>query len=584
VIGFVHKDTSIIDNLNVKFIDKFKAFSKFTNELKIASGYFYVSGFNLVKNDLYDIKKIRIVMGNETDLDTAEQLDQGYIKKIKKELESDLQTITDENKDVIDSLKDLCDFVTIGKIEVKVYVAEKFHAKAYIFERKNESIPDIAIVGSSNFSRSGMGTERNKGNTELNSIHKNDNDIAILKVWYEQIWEQAKPFGKELLHIIENSQPYIRNIIGDTGYVSPIELFKIMSYEFLDHDTAAFKEILAEFQKIGVINAKQKINDFNGCIISDSVGLGKTLTAAELIKDFQKEGKNVLLVVPSSVKENWIREMVRKDTDGIRYFDIKMEEDQLKIITITELSNLDLNNTDDRIIMDLLKDKYSVIVIDESHRFRNFGKFDSKYYYTGNKNYANLQYLKTPDKKYVLLTATPLNNSVNDLANLISIFTNPTILKNKDNSLDFSNFTEYVKLFKKLSELDKKGTTDFQINTKLKLDMTNHLEGIAKILEEIMILRTRTDISDRYPDLIIEGKRIFFKIPIINIKKYDFPKTYYPIYEHISDLLSNLHVPHIALINESIGLSLSGLYRILLFKRLESSIYSFIEKKIFWKK
>jgi superfamily II DNA/RNA helicase len=104
--------------------------------------------------------------------------------------------------------------------------------------------------------------------------------------------------------------------------------------------------------------------------------------------------------------------------------------------------------------------------------------------------------------------------------------------------------------------------------------MDVHLEGISKILEEVMILRTRSDISARYPDLTINNNKIIFTLARIIRETYEFPKTYLPIYENISDLLIHLHVPHISLINDT-GMTLSGLYRVLLFKRLESSVFSF---------
>lgn len=570
-------ELGVIDNREIKFIDKFKSFCKHTKELKIASGYFYVSGFDAVKDNLADITKIRVVMGNETDPETAQQIEQGYLEKVKEVLIGDLQKIAGDNGQKIEALKDLHDYIKAGKIEVKVYISEKFHAKAYIFERKDDSIGDIAIVGSSNFSRAGLGVEGKQGNTELNSIHKNDNDLFALKRWYEKIWDEAKPFEKDLLNIIETSQPYVQFVLGDKEYVTPFELFKAMVFEFLNHDVTAFKEVLAEFQKIGVINAKQKINDFYGCIISDSVGLGKTLIGAGLIQDFQKDGKNVLLIVPASVKDNWIRELTRKDRKGNRFFDIDMDEDKLKIMTITELSRIDLREKKDQVRIDSLKNNYSIVVIDEAHRFRNSGRFEYETTYSGNKNYANLQALRTTDKRYVLLTATPLNNSINDLANLISIFTNAMILKNKNSLLDFGHFEEYGRLMRKMRELEKQGKVDPQTRSKLQYELSAHLEGITRILEEVMILRTRTDISERYPDLIIDGKKISFKMAKINREKYDFPKTYLPIYEHITDFLANLHVPHIALINETAGVTLAGLYRMLLFKRLESSIYSFVK-------
>lgn len=569
------KEPSIIDNRDVKFIDEFRKYCDSTKELKVAVGYLYLSGFDLVKESLRDIENIRIVMGAETDIETAEAIELGYKSRISKVIQNDLSLIT--NPDQGTALAELHDLIKNGKVEVKVYVKGKFHAKVYIFEGATKRIGSVAILGSSNFSRAGLGADNAIVNTELNSIHKDSQDLNIIRPWFEKIWIEADSFQLELLHIIESSQPYIRLVKQDRSYVSPKELFKTLTYEFMNHDVAPLRDILAEFQKIGILNAKEKIRDLNGCIISDSVGLGKTLIGCGLIQDFQREGNNILLITPASIKDNWIREMNRRDQNGNRAFEIDLNDNRLKILTITEISRLDLANESDFQILQELKSKYSVIVIDEAHRFRNAGRFDLQTNsYSGNKNYANIQELRTTDKKYVMLTATPLNNSIQDLANILSLFTNPTLLKNKNHLLEFSHFEEYYKTLKRIQRRTDENASDSEL-TELKFRLNDHLQGIILILEEVMILRTRSDISQRYPNLIINGKKVTFDLAQIFPQEYEFPRTYLPIYDNISEFLLNLNVPHITLLNESSGQTLTGLYKILLFKRLESSIFSFVE-------
>ena len=105
-------ELGIIDNRKIKFKEKFIQFCKHTNNLKIASGYFYVSGFDLVKDDLSEIKSIKIVMGNETDPETAQELALGHKEKVEKELISDLNSISDEDKTKIKALEKLHEFIT----------------------------------------------------------------------------------------------------------------------------------------------------------------------------------------------------------------------------------------------------------------------------------------------------------------------------------------------------------------------------------------------------------------------------------------------------------------------------------------
>lgn len=564
-------DLGIIDNRKLKFKEKFAHYCKHTKNLNLASGYFYVSGFDLVKDDLADIKSIRIVMGNETDPYTAEELERGHKEKIERELIKDLNSITDDEKEKLQALEKLHDFIREGKIDIKIYTREKFHAKAYIFERKDSSIGDVAVVGSSNFTRMGL-----SGNTELNSIHRNTAELNELKKWYEVIWKEAEPYKDELLKIIENSSPYIRNILGDKDFITPIELLKYLIFEFLYHDVSTLRDVLAEFQRIGVENAKQKINTFNGCIISDSVGLGKTFIGAGLLEFYQKQGENILLIVPASVKDNWERELNRKDKTGRRFFNINTNKNKFQVMSITEMSRIDLTTKTGQKRLQDLKEKFGVILIDEAHRFRNHGYFDQQTgEYSGNKNYANLYALKDLDKKYILLSATPLNNTILDIRNVVDLFTTKTTLKN--NGLEFSDFDNYDQTLRKIKKLEKeKKDSNLSKISELKAKLDKHAEGVVKILEEVMILRTRSDINERYPDLTIQGKRVSFQMAEIKPEKYTFPSTYLPIYENISDFLTNLKVPHIALINETSGGILAGLYRILLFKRLESSVYSFV--------
>ncbi len=564
-------NTGIIDNKNVIFEDVFKKYCNNITELKIAVGYFYVSGFDLVKENLRQIDKIKIVMGDETDEYTKRQIEKGYDEKIKYLLHRELEDMNENDESQISTLKELHDFIEQDKLEIRVHDHQKFHAKAYIFHSDNDDRLDTAIIGSSNFSKYGMSEG---GNIELNSIHSDHPDLNILNKWYDSIWDNSSDFKSGMLKTLKTSQPYIRKIDGDMDYLSPLELFKIMVYEILDKDVSMRDDVLARFQQIGYINALTKLERFNGCIISDSVGLGKTFIGLKLVENAQKQDKNVLLVVPKNVKNNWENEMSRKNTSDVKNFLIDQNESRLKIMTVTELSNYNLADPKDKVILDNTKANYQFIVLDEAHRFRNDGKFmDGEY--SGNKNYANLRYMSTEDKQYVLLTATPLNNSILDLHNLLSIFINENILFNYDSDLQFSDFSEYQRIRKKLEKEKSSDIYDQVKIVSLKQDLEKHLSGISRILEEVMILRTRTEISQKYPDLIIGGKSISFILPKINPRQYAFPESYASIYTNIVGLLSNLSVPHMSLINENAGITLSGLYKILLFKRLESSIHAF---------
>jgi len=583
----LNTSSGIIDNRQSELVTEFREMCRGSDRVRIASGYFYVNGFELVKDALIQIRDIRIIMGDETDEVTANEIKTGYEARIRRRILNDFDNMDESDDSKIQMMRTLSDYIENGRIKVRIYDKNKFHAKAYLFDSEESRHARAAIIGSSNFSYMGM---TKNGNVELNSIHKNDAELNVLNDWYEDIWNESDEFNSDMLKIIQSTIPYIHKITHDECYVTPMELFKIMAYEFLDGDIDIQDSILTEFQRIGVTNARRKLDDFNGCIIADSVGLGKTFIGMELIKGAQADGRNVLLITPKNVKNNWESEMKRKDANGRRRFEIDTSEERLKIVTITELSRYDLTKTTDRGDLDMMKRKYDFVVIDEAHRFRNKGSFvdtgddgqqrsDGRLpgEYSGIKNYANLNYMRAEGKQFVLLTATPLNNSVLDLYHLLKLFLNSTTLQNKNSDLRLDDFVDYHKCTAKIKDEKAKEQPDSDLIEKKEKERDVHLNGIIKILEEVMILRTRTDISSRYPDLRINQKPVSFVLPQINPERYGLDPKYADIYEGVNTLIQEMHVPHISMINENSGSVLTGLYKILLFKRFESSIHSFVE-------
>ena len=555
----------IIDNRQAKMATELKKCCAGTHTLNIAVGYFYVSGFNILRDSLGGIGKIRLIMGDETDRLTADQLRAGHeathTRAIRERMIRNMNDVSSGPE--ADALMELYEYIQTGKMEVRIYVKNKFHAKAYIFERSEPS-SDVAFVGSSNLSGPGLGDE--EGNTELNIQSCNEPIIEPLSLWYNKIWNDARPYNDELVRIIKGTVPFARRQ-KDQEYVVPRELFKIMAYELLNSNVKSDEGMLAEFQKIGMLNAWDKIQKFDGCIVADSVGLGKTFIGMELIRMTQLDGRNALIIVPKNVEQNWRRELKK-------YGGIILDESRLKIITADRISRLDRDQPDDLAELGSLRDSYDFIVIDEAHRFRNWGSYDVEYH--GNKNYANLDSLKREKTQYVLLTATPLNNSVGDLKNLVSIFTAETKLKNTDPSLDFSHFDTYDKIAKQIKKLKKNDPAYRMQLAGLKHEQKPSIRGITRILEEIMVLRTRSDISERYPDLEIDGKRVSFKSTNVIPRRCEFTPEYMQLYENVVALLISLNVPHMSMKTGG-SAQLQGLYKMLLYKRLESSIHSFVK-------
>ena len=278
--------SNIIDNVNTVFADVFKEYCDSIDELKIAVGYFYLGGFDLVKEKMREIKDIKIVMGDETDEYTAKEIKRGYEEKLNHELNSELNDLDEDDHGKIETLKEMHQFIKSDRLKIHIYQDQKFHAKAYIFKNNNMRRLNTAIIGSSNFSKNGMVKDRN---LELNSIHTSPMELELLDKWFDHVWDESNNYKDGMLKILENSQPYVRKIKGDLDYLSPVELLKFMIMEFLDGLNLESNDTLAEFQTIGYTNALIKLDKLKGCIIADSVGLGKTYIGLKLIEHEQKK-------------------------------------------------------------------------------------------------------------------------------------------------------------------------------------------------------------------------------------------------------------------------------------------------------
>ena len=545
-------------------------------ELQIAVGYFHVSGFNLIKKYLNNVQKISLIIGNETDSATVNQLNKGHREIISDKIADDIDGIS--NEEDISTLHELYEYIQSGIIDVRVYVKTKFHAKAYIF--KNDGpYPNTVVIGSSNLSMRGLGNN-DDSNTELNVRTESSPAIEAVEEWFNEIWEESEHYRDDLMKIIQNSAHMIRKTTNDCEFVSPKNLFRTIACEYNDFRMPT-GNVLTEYQQAGVITAQNAINRYGGCMISDSVGLGKTFIGISLIEIAQNKGSNVLVLVPKALKTNWYSEINR-------YFpNVKISDPRFKIMTITELSNLDLRNENDKHELDVIKNTYNFIVIDEAHRFRTHGEFNNDNdEYSGTKRYANLRYLKRDITKYALLSATPINNSVMDLYRLISIFTDTARLRNQDHDVTLEDFNDYQKITKSITSLKNEikskesERTEETINAEIvqKMSVKNtKLEKINVIINEVMVLRTRQNIVKDYANTSINGMPIVTEIPKVKKMDYEPGNSYTELYKDVQDLIISLKIPHITMIKyQSAAMNLSGLFRILLFKRLESSIHAFM--------
>lgn len=278
-----------------------------------------------------------------------------------------------------------------------------------------------AMVGSSNFTINGLGLG-NSPNLELNLIVDSDRDREDLLSWFDEIWTDTnltEDVREEVLRTLEASYAHaspefvyfktLLHLFGDSLVDREAEdaLFKGTAFE----QTAIWR-MMFDFQRDGLRAVLAKIEKYGGCVLADSIGLGKTFIALAVIKWFEKRNKNVLVLCPKKLRENW--------TDHLAVNNSEMNPLRDDRFGYTVLSHTDLSRDNGRVgDIDLSRiewGNYDLVVIDESHNFRSGSRNKS----AGGRRSRYERLMEDLIKsgvptKVLLLSATPVNNDLSDL-------------------------------------------------------------------------------------------------------------------------------------------------------------------------
>jgi superfamily II DNA or RNA helicase len=334
-------------------------------------------------------------MGDEVTKRTHQAF-QEALGGLKQQLDDSIETEKEKN-DFLTGVDAIVDAFQSGKISCRVYKERKFHAKAYITHARMEVIGSTALVGSSNFTYPGL-----TDNIELNVRIRND--VEELQAWYERYWDEAEDVTPDLLKVIERH----------TRDYSPFEVYMKALHEFFEgHELTAGEwekshsviyKVLDHYQKEGYYDLLEKANNFNGALLCDSVGLGKTFIGLMLIERLLYDRKRVALIVPKAARGPVWEAKLNKYLPGL--VDARFGNNFV-IYNHTDI----LRGGDYPQFMAEVAEKADVVIIDEAHHFRN----------QASGSYKEL--FKILDGKQVfLLTATPVNNSSLDLQHLIELF------------------------------------------------------------------------------------------------------------------------------------------------------------------
>jgi superfamily II DNA or RNA helicase len=394
----------IVDNRESDISEKVQGYlhdyCEISKQFDIATGYFEVGALKRLDGEWQKLDKIRILMGTEVSKTTKEALIQGIKSKLSDSFEHEREKYGNEFLDGIDAI---VNGIRTGKIECRVFTEDKFHAKMYITYAKNPRIPPIALVGSSNFTIPGISQ-----NIELNVKIEDSGRVQQLQEWFDYFWthENTQEVTEDILEVMEHEsyeyEPFLlygkslEEYFRDKGTVGPNVWHKSGSVMW---------PMLDKYQKDGYQSMLRIAGQWNGAFLCDGVGLGKTYVGLMLIErlaDF--EGKNVLLLTPKSA-HNAVWEPELKDKLG------KLLGWGTNFLHMKH-TDLTLKKYEDN--WEMAKGKFDAIIIDEAHHFRNRDR---------QKHEKLLEFInQVRPKEVFFLTATPINNSVLDLKNMIDLF------------------------------------------------------------------------------------------------------------------------------------------------------------------
>lgn len=425
-------------------------------ELKIATAYWDIPGMVLILEELKEFlekanSKFYLLIGKEPTITIAQQKKPEYAK-VDDPKEYIIKHITnlelkDEYQEVIELI---IEHLKNGKIEIKLYGYEPenpqfLHSKCYIFKGTNKA---YGIIGSSNFTQKGL-----EGNAELNYLETTphivkygvEGSIKGHIGWFNEKWKQSEEWSKKFYQMLLQT-PIGQKVLEEINapkkndfLLSPYEIYiKILQDKYKDIIDDVNKQTLINYLPEGIEPFDYQIEavtwcyktmkKHNGFFLGDVVGLGKTIVAVLLIKHFinsEKNNRKVLIVTPTAIKSNW--------EDTIKMFDERQRDnDKIKIkpfidlITIGSIGKMiecdeDIISEVDSDIFDIEPQKlnYGLIIIDESHNFRN----------SNNAKYENINKLINNIRKEVgkypyvgMLSATIQNNSPEDIKNQIYLF------------------------------------------------------------------------------------------------------------------------------------------------------------------
>jgi SNF2 family DNA or RNA helicase len=496
----------IFDNINNKVRDDLSVTIKKDSRVSIAAASFSMYAFEELKEQLTDISELRFIFTSPTFTTdkTSKEKREFYIPKLNRERnlfgsEFEIKLRNELSQKAI--AKECAEWIQ-SKVRFKTNVTDEIMG-GFLNVEASDSSTYLPLNG---FTTVDLGCK--KGNNIYNMVTKIDAPYSAEYVkLFDNIWNDKEKLNDVTEQVIENVAAVYRENSPDFIYFLALynifsEFLQDISEDVLPNEATGFKssEIwnkLYDFQQDAVLSIINKLEKYNGCILADSVGLGKTFTALAVIKYYENRNKSVLVLCPKKLNDNWVtfRSNLTNNPiakDRLRY-DVLYHTDLSRDSGVSNGLPLDRINWGN----------YDLVVIDESHNFRNGGQV------FGDDLREN-RYLRLLNKvirtgvrtKVLMLSATPVNNRFNDLRNQLALAyegdsTNIDGLLSTSNSID-EIFRQAQGAFNRWSRFDKEDRTTDNLLNMLDFDF-------FEVLDSVTIARSRKHIQKYYKTEAIGG-------------------------------------------------------------------------------
>jgi HKD family nuclease len=461
-----------------------------TPNIAIATAFLNPSGFALLADELELAPKVRLLLGAEPEQDVVRALSSSDADKNARLSEAlrrhsdwivaerDALGFTRESsvqgKRLVEWLKQL-DSSAHPRVEVRRFTKGFLHGKAFISE--DSSLPAV-LAGSSNLTYAGLSlnAELNLGYGAGDQVHGN-----LVREWFEHYWTQSEEFDLASIYAEQWKEH------------DPWTIFIRMLHELYGDDLddtipRKLQLALTQFQSDGVARAIRLLDSLGGVLIADEVGLGKTYLAGELIaRSANEQRQSVLIVCPASLKTGMWEPFLEKHDFSRR----------VKVFSYEEIRNrMDVDHEGHEEFIRSMDD-FALVVIDEAHNLRNSSAQRSE-------AIDRAILAGSTPKKVILLTATPVNNSLTDLENLIKYFVRD------DAQFASENIPSIKQYIKRAQELEPERLTP---------------EHLFTLMDQVAVRRTRKFVKENYPGQEIvgpNGQMMLIEFPTPKVYRIDY--------------------------------------------------------------